>query len=309
MDGTLYTIGALAERTGLTVKTIRFYSDAGIVPSTARSPAGYRLYDVEALARLELVRTLRELGVELTVIRQVLDRTVSLAEVAAAHAEALDAQIRTLRMRRAVARAVASWGSTLEEADLIAKLTRLSDGERRHIAEDFIDEIFGGLGGNPDLMNLQWCALPDLPEDPEPGQVAAWMELAELSQDQRFRASLRRTAEQLAAEGVRGNTTGLNVELSGVVRDVVLEALSYGVAPASAQGALIVNDLAVRYARALGGVDGTDLRGRLLARLEIANDARVAHYCQLLAVVNGWPAPPRLATAFTWCIDALRAGP
>ncbi|WP_239162132.1 MerR family DNA-binding transcriptional regulator [Acrocarpospora phusangensis] len=53
MDGgTLYTIGALARRTGLTVKTIRFYSDAGIVPPTGRSPAGYRLYDLHALARL-----------------------------------------------------------------------------------------------------------------------------------------------------------------------------------------------------------------------------------------------------------------
>nr|WP_281423618.1 MerR family transcriptional regulator [Nocardia tengchongensis] len=38
-DETLYPIGALAERTGLTVKTIRFYSDKGIVPPTTYSPA------------------------------------------------------------------------------------------------------------------------------------------------------------------------------------------------------------------------------------------------------------------------------
>jgi DNA-binding transcriptional MerR regulator len=289
MDGTLYTIGELAERTGLTVKTIRFYSDAGIVPSTERSAAGYRLYDPDALARLDLVRTLRELGVELAVIRQVLDRTVSLPEVAAAHAEALDAQIHTLRMRRAVARAVARWGLTLEATDLIAKLTMLSDGERRRIVEDFIDEIFGGLGGSPDLMDLKWCAMPELPEDPDPGQVAAWIELAELTQDPRFRAALRLTAEYLAAEGARGDVTGLNVELGEVVRDVVLEARSAGVAPASAQGALIVNDLAVRYARGRGGFDDTDLRRWLLGRLEIANDSGVARYWHLLAVVNGWP--------------------
>jgi hypothetical protein len=43
MDGdTLYSIGDLARRTGLTVKTIRFYSDSGIVAPTGRSPAGYR---------------------------------------------------------------------------------------------------------------------------------------------------------------------------------------------------------------------------------------------------------------------------
>jgi hypothetical protein len=36
------------------VKTIRWYSDQGIVPPAGRSAAGYRLYDSEALARLEL---------------------------------------------------------------------------------------------------------------------------------------------------------------------------------------------------------------------------------------------------------------
>ncbi|MEU6106609.1 MerR family transcriptional regulator, partial [Streptomyces flaveolus] len=86
MNGdTLFTIGDLARRTGLTVKTIRFYSDSGIVPPTDRSPAGYRLYDIGALTRLDLVRTLRDLGLDLALIRQVLDREVSVPEVAAAH--------------------------------------------------------------------------------------------------------------------------------------------------------------------------------------------------------------------------------
>jgi DNA-binding transcriptional MerR regulator len=45
------SIGDLARRTGLSVKTIRWYSDQGLVPPAGRSAAGYRLYDVEALAR------------------------------------------------------------------------------------------------------------------------------------------------------------------------------------------------------------------------------------------------------------------
>lgn len=47
-DEAVFTIGVLAERTGLTVKTIRFYSDKGIVPATCFSPAGYRRYDVSS---------------------------------------------------------------------------------------------------------------------------------------------------------------------------------------------------------------------------------------------------------------------
>ena len=73
-DGTRYSIGELARLTGLSVRTVRFYSDSGVVPPAGRTEAGYRLYDAEALARLELVRTLRELGVDLATIRRVLAR-------------------------------------------------------------------------------------------------------------------------------------------------------------------------------------------------------------------------------------------
>ncbi|WP_398918967.1 MerR family transcriptional regulator [Streptomyces sp. 2132.2] len=93
------------------MRTIRFYSDSGVVAPTTRSPACYRLYDFDALLRLELLRTLRELGVDLPTVRRVLDRELSVAEVAAAHADALDVEIRVLQLRRSVLRAVARGGS------------------------------------------------------------------------------------------------------------------------------------------------------------------------------------------------------
>jgi len=184
MDGdTLYSIGDLARRTGLSVRTIRFYSDCGVLPPTSRSSAGYRRYDLDALARLDLVRTLRELDVDLATIRRVLDREVSIAEVAAVHAEALDVQIRTLRLRRAVLRAVAKRGSSPQEMELMHKLVKLSDAERRRIIHQFIDDAFGDLDANPDFVAMMRSAMPELPEDPSPEQVDAWVELAELVQD------------------------------------------------------------------------------------------------------------------------------
>ena len=63
-DGTgLLTIGALARLTGIPVKTIRHWSDQDLLPPAARTPAGYRLYGPDAPARLEIVRSLRELGI------------------------------------------------------------------------------------------------------------------------------------------------------------------------------------------------------------------------------------------------------
>jgi DNA-binding transcriptional MerR regulator len=53
----LFTIGQLARRAGVPARTIRFWSDAGLVPPVARSGSGYRLYDADAVARVELVRT------------------------------------------------------------------------------------------------------------------------------------------------------------------------------------------------------------------------------------------------------------
>jgi DNA-binding transcriptional MerR regulator len=69
-----YTIGELSRRSGVSVRTIRFWSDRGVVPPAGRTEAGYRLYGDAALARLELVRTLRELGVDLPAIERVLAR-------------------------------------------------------------------------------------------------------------------------------------------------------------------------------------------------------------------------------------------
>jgi len=309
MDGdSYYTIGELARRTGLPVKTIRFYSDCGVVPPTDRSAAGYRLYDLTALHRLDLVRTLRDLGVDLATIQRVLDREISIPEVAAAHAEALDVQIRTLRLRRAVLRAVAKRGSHTQEMRLMHKLAKLSDEERRRIIGDFIDETFRDLDANPEFVAMLRSAMPELPDDPEPDQVEAWVELAELVQDPGFKASIRRMAEYQAAEREQDpqSGSGLHGKLVELVRAKVEAALAAGIAPASEQAAPIVDELATAYAETFGRTDGAEFRGWILQRLETANDPRAERYWQLLAIINGWPVPPTLTPVFEWFIQALR---
>jgi DNA-binding transcriptional MerR regulator len=122
-DGTEYfTIGQLARRTGVPARTIRFWSDTGVVQPAGRTAGGYRLYDGESAARLDAVRSLRELGLGLGAIKDVLARTVTVAQVAELHIAALDAEIRTLRLRRAVLRTVASRGSTMKETQLMQQV-------------------------------------------------------------------------------------------------------------------------------------------------------------------------------------------
>ena len=303
----LYTIGDLARRTGLTVKTIRFYSDRGIVPPTDRSPTGYRLYGIEAVARLDLVRTLRDLGLDLSTIRKVVDGEISLADVATAHAEAVAVQIRTLRLRRAVLTVVAKRGSTPEEMDLMHKLARLSEDERRRLIGEFLDTVFGGLDTHPEFAGIMRSMTPELPDNPEVEQVQAWVELAELSQDPDFRASMRRVAEEHAADRVHGDTTGVRRDAVAVVRDQVEPALTAGTDPLSRQADPVVATVMSQYANICGRPNDVELRRWLLVRLESASDPRRERYLQLLSVINGWPATTSLAPVFDWFIEALRA--
>jgi len=305
--GTLYSIGDLARRTGLTVKAIRFYADSGIVPPTDRSPAGYRLYDIDAVARLDLVRTLRELGLDLSTIRKIVDREVSLPEVAAAHAEALAVQLRTLRLRRAVLTAVARRGSTPKELELMHKLAKLSEDERRRLVDDFLEAAFGGLDADPAFAGIMRSMTPELPDNPEVEQVEAWVELAELSQDRDFRTSLRRTAERFAAERAHGRTTVVRPDFSAVVRDLVAPALAAGTDPVSPQADAVVAAVVARYGQVFDRTDDDNLRRELLSWAETVNDPRRERYLQLLSVVNGWPAPHSMAPVFDWLIRALRA--
>jgi DNA-binding transcriptional MerR regulator len=67
------TIPELADRTGISVRTIRFYAGMGLIPPpTVRGRLG--LYDERHIARLELVRDLQGLGFTLTAIEGYLAR-------------------------------------------------------------------------------------------------------------------------------------------------------------------------------------------------------------------------------------------
>ncbi|MEV4427672.1 MerR family transcriptional regulator [Streptomyces sp. NPDC053792] len=286
-------IGELARRGGVSVKTVRFYSDEGILRPAGRSAAGYRLYGVDAVARLAFVRTLRDLGIDLPTIRRVLDREVALPEVAALHAEALDVQIRALRLRRAVLTAVASRGSTPEETELMNRLARLSEDERRRLVGDFLDSVFGGLGAETVFAGVRRSLTPELPDDPGPEQIGAWVELAELCQEPGFRDSVRRAAVG-EAEGFGGVP---RPGLAAVVRDVAGPALATGLDPRSSGAEPVVRNVLDRCA-----VD----RVELVRRLEGLVDPRRERYFELLAVVNGWAPPESPAPAIEWVLRALR---
>lgn len=104
-------IGALSERTGCKVETIRFYERARLLPEPARSPGGYRLYREDHLKRLTFIRRARALGFSIDGVRKLLkladERKRPCAEVrvvAGAHLEDVRAKIADLRAMERVLR-------------------------------------------------------------------------------------------------------------------------------------------------------------------------------------------------------------
>jgi DNA-binding transcriptional MerR regulator len=61
-SGRLHQIGAVAERTGLSLRTIRHYDEVGLVIPSGRSAGGFRLYTDADVARLEEIKVMKPLG-------------------------------------------------------------------------------------------------------------------------------------------------------------------------------------------------------------------------------------------------------
>ncbi len=70
---TALTVGQVAEQLGVTVRTLHHYDAIGLVVPSGRTPAGYRLYTVEDLTRLQHVVVYRRLGFALEEITLLLD--------------------------------------------------------------------------------------------------------------------------------------------------------------------------------------------------------------------------------------------
>jgi len=292
-------IGQLAMSSGLSVRTLRFYADAGVLPALDRTPSGYRLFAPDAVPRARLIRALRELGVGLEDIKRVLSAETSLDEVANAHLHALDAQIRVLRLQRAVLRAFI--GSTdPEELQRMTDLTNLTADQRRRIIDDYLDAVFGGHpSAVADRMAL---GAPELPEDPTPEQLTAWLEIAELLRDPDFVATSRRMAERARAEGPKPDAAQL--EVSKAVGALAGPAARAGVDPASPEALAVVERL-----EGLGSAPAED-RKRAADRIAAFTDRRVGRYWTLVGIINGWApdqAPDDVVDAWDWYAQALRA--
>jgi DNA-binding transcriptional MerR regulator len=68
-----YTVGRVADLSGVTIRTLHHYDEIGLLSPSGRSAAGYRLYEDSDLERLRRILFYRELGFDLTEISAIID--------------------------------------------------------------------------------------------------------------------------------------------------------------------------------------------------------------------------------------------
>lgn len=67
------TVKDVSEITGLSIRTLRYYDEIGLLKPTELTEAGYRLYDDKALEKLQEIMFFKELDVPLTDIKKIMD--------------------------------------------------------------------------------------------------------------------------------------------------------------------------------------------------------------------------------------------
>jgi DNA-binding transcriptional MerR regulator len=125
-------VGEVAKRTGLSVRTLHFYDEIGLLRPSQHTKSQHRLYGPPELARLQQIKSLRQLGFSLDEIRACLDTSsFSIRDVLELHTMRLRQQIReetrlVALLETLAASLDAGAGASVDELiDAIGSITRL----------------------------------------------------------------------------------------------------------------------------------------------------------------------------------------
>lgn len=304
----MLTIGELAERAGVTVKTVRFYSDRGLLPESGRSAGGHRRYGPEALDRLRLIRSLRGLDLSVSEVGRVLAGHDGdgpddvLEDVITGRLQVLGPQLAALRWREASLR-------LLRDCDPGERAERL--------------RLVGALSVPPSTASMArfwryWLpprlparvvsafldqAVPHLPDDPTPAQVWAFARMHALVSGNCSGSVRPQPAVHLPDRGYR---PAVLYDGLGEAYALASAELRAGRPPRTGE---VLDCFVSVYAMSRGTRDTPAFR-RLLGR-QLAADPRIDEYWQLTAELStppGAPPEPNPGSAHDWLCAALDVG-
>ncbi len=188
-------VGQLARRTGLSVRTLHYYDEIGLLIPPRRAESGYRLYGEPEIVRLQQIASLRQLGFGLDEIREILTRPgTSVEGVIELHLERINVQIEEMQRLRdrlaVIARGLRTNGSVTAEAlletmEAMKRMEKYYTPEqletlrRRHeeLGEEHIKEVEAEWPALIAKVQAEYDAGTD-PSNPKVQALAdRWMEL------------------------------------------------------------------------------------------------------------------------------------
>ena len=125
----VWKVGELAAEAGLTVRTLHHYDRIGLVRPAQRTGSGHRLYTAADVERLYQVLALRQLGLGLDRIADLLAGDVELTQVLSAHRDFLAAQLAAARELHAVVAALAADRPTAANRPVLAVTATTREAE------------------------------------------------------------------------------------------------------------------------------------------------------------------------------------
>ena len=296
VTGDTLGIGDLARRTGVPVRTIRFYCDEGLL-APARSAGGHRRFDASAVDRLNLVRRLRGLGLDLRSITDVLAGRRSLDEAVAAERAGLDREVATLAWRRSALRAV----EEAPPADRAARLELLSAVRDGFAARETLVRLWHPMTTGPippeTVRMFLDISAPRPPELPTPAQVVAYAELVLLAADRAFATQLR--ASTLVDHDRIADLGELHASVGAACATASVQVAA-GDEPAPGPA---LDRFVAAHAAALGADDTPRFRQALNRRTAADRHPRLRRYWHLAGEITAEPAP--VGVTHTWLLDAL----
>mgnify|MGYP000497031353 FL=1 len=231
----LIQVGELAKRAGITVRTLHHYEQTGLLLPSARSAAGYRLYNLADVQRLHMIQALAKAGLELAEIRDFLEQeSLSLTELLDAQITLLDKQLRsihTLRDRLVELRTgllddatpdLESWLQTLELMNMYDRWFSKEELQQLPFAvqKDALAAIWSGLV--TEVKTLQELSVEV--SDPRAMDLATrWM--VRLEQDTAGKPEfLTRLNEMHCAEPQMREQTGITAEMTDYITRAFAES-------------------------------------------------------------------------------------
>ncbi|WP_202077930.1 MerR family transcriptional regulator [Caldalkalibacillus salinus] len=133
-----WKVGELAELTGLSIRTLRYYDQIGLLTPSGHTEAGHRLYNEKDIARLQQIQALKELGLTLGKVKLILlNEQIDPLEVVLMQMERikanLDKQQRLLKELENVSKLMQS-GSSLTIEDFTRLLQLMRENHNQYFA-------------------------------------------------------------------------------------------------------------------------------------------------------------------------------